>query len=230
LRAIGEYKRMAFFTDNLDSVNLYRFKIAECYRKMGDFEKAEMLYDKILLEGISDKKLENCIILSSTICSINRGRLDYAHLVLDDLKKKSVVSDSVYFLSGITYLKERKWDKAQTQFQKITSYTLKDKANRMLEKTSNQKFKSPKLALLLSTFIPGSGQIYASKPVKGFIAFTLNVSLGYLIYKAVREDRNIDAALIGYFGLQRFYFGNMTQAEKYANEHNREVLDDIIVE
>lgn len=221
---------MAFFTENKDSSNVYKFKIAECYRLLGEFEKAEPLYESIYISGITDEKLKNRIIFSSTICSINRGRLNYAHVVLDDLKKRGASMDSVYYLSGITYLKQRKFQKANNQFDKITKCKLKEKASYMLQKSRNQKFKSPKLALIFSTFIPGSGQIYASRPVKGFISFALNVSLGYLIYKAAKEDRNIDAALIGYFGLQRFYFGNMNQAEKYAKEHNREILDAIIVE
>lgn len=230
LRAIGEYQRMSFFSNNSDSVDFYQFRIAECYRKRNDFDKAKNIYDELILKGVRDSELEKLLIISSSICSINRGALEYVRITLKDLEKRDGSSDSTHYLIGVSYLKERKWKEAEEEFDKITSSALKERAFQMLREISAQHFKSPKVALLLSTFIPGAGQIYASKPLQGIISFSLNLSLGYLTYKAVREDRRMDALLIVYFGLQRFYFGNLEQARKYPIEHNQRIIDRIVIE
>ncbi|TES90556.1 MAG: hypothetical protein E3J87_09730 [Candidatus Cloacimonadota bacterium] len=230
LRAIGEYQRISFFSSDSDSVDFSQFRIAECYRKLNDFTKAKNIYDNLFLKGVSNPELESRLVITSSICAINMGALESARLTLLELENKGVSTDSIYYLLGITYLKERRWENTEAEFNKITTSTLKGHANQMLKEISTQDFKSPKVALLLSTFIPGAGQLYASRPIKGIISFSLNLSLGYLTYKAGREDRKLDAFLLVYFGLQRFYFGNLEQARKYSTEHNQNLLDNIQIE
>ena len=158
------------------------------------------------------------------------GTLEYAKIGLIDRLEGDLPCDSCHYLLGICYLKEKRWNEARKEFNSIELYALKDKAMIKLEETSNQKFKSPRVALWLSTFIPGAGQIYSGKPFQGIVSFSLNVSLGYLTYKAVREDRDLDAFLILYFGLQRFYFGNLNQAQNYATEYNERIINSISFE
>ena len=230
LRAISEYKRLSFISLNNDSVVFYQFRIAECYRRRGNFREAKKYFDKLMFESIGDPVLEEKLVISSSICSINMGTLEYASITLGDFARKEEVSDSIYYLLGICFLKERKLEDADNEFKKIKSDELKRSAFQMLEEISSQNFKSPELALLLSRFIPGAGQIYSSKPFHGIVSFSLNLSLGYLTYKAISEDRNLDAILIIYFGLQRFYFGNLAQARKYPREYNKRILDSIRIE
>lgn len=230
LRAIGEYKRMSFFTADPDSSLYFQYRIGECYRHMGDLESAKSWYDKVLLKGGDNSDLERRAVTGAAICLINRNDTGYARMVLHDYRADSTQYDSVSFLLGVSYLKERRWNEAEDAFAKIASAELAKSARGMLEDASSKRLKSPRTALLLSIFIPGAGQVYAARPGKGVVSFSLNLTLGYLTYKAFHEKRNLDGFLILYFGLQRFYFGNLEQARRYTDEYNRNLRDRINVD
>jgi len=230
LRAVGEYKRLCFFAENSDSSDYYYFLIGECYRKMGDFEDAKTVYDNLLFRGSIKPALEKRLLIASSKCSINQGEVKYARIILNQLESYNESADTLHYLLGISYLKEKKFNEAKEEFNKITSSSVKENGSQKLKEISSYHFKSPTTALILSTFIPGAGQVYTSRPVKGIISFSLNFSLGYLTYRAVKDDRKMDAFLIAYFGLQRFYFGNLHQSKKYALHHNAKIVNSIQVE
>jgi len=230
LRAIGEYQRLMYFSLDSDSTDFYKFQIGECYRKMESYELAKKNYYELILEGVKDTYLLLSIQIAYAKCLINTGSVKTARSVLNGITAEGPQSDTINLLVGITHIKAMEWENAKVEFNKIHSPIMKENAFQMLDRISGENFKSEKTALLLSTFIPGAGQIYAKRTLKGIISFSLNFSLGYLTYKAGREGRRMDAILIVYFGLQRFYFGNIEQARKYSREFNSCILDSIIVE
>lgn len=229
-RAIGEYQRMSFFSVDPGSALYIQYKIGECYRRMRDYENAKLCYDNVLLKSTVGGELERRVVVGSAVCLINRNDTEYARIILEDYRTRGSPHDSLSYLIGVSYLKERQWVEADDEFGKIQSRELRASAHALLDDVSSKKLKSPGTALLLSAFIPGAGQIYASKPIKGIISFSLNLSLGYLTYKAYKEDRKMDGFLILYFGFQRFYFGNLQQAREYTAEYNQNINESIKVE
>lgn len=230
LRAVGEYKRMIFFAADAGSLHYFQYRIGECYRLMGDYSRARMWYDKVLLEKCSDEQLNRRVVICSAICLINGGDTEYARIMLKDIETRGVPHDSLTYLIGVSLLKERRFAEANDAFKSIRSPELRFSADALLDSTSRRKLKSPRTALLLSTFLPGAGQLYAGRPAKGIISFSLNAILGYLTYKAFAENRELDGALIVYFGLQRFYFGNLEQARRYTAEYNSNLEERIRIE
>jgi hypothetical protein len=80
--------------------------------------------------------------------------------------------------------------------------------------------KSEKTALLLSLFLPGSGQVYASDIRQGFMDFLINVGSGYLFYNAFKQQKYVDASLVFFFLINRFYLGSLHNAQQAAHEYN----------
>lgn len=80
--------------------------------------------------------------------------------------------------------------KKQILEEQNDEFTKKTPARRDLNKISNEK--DPRLACLLSLIIPGGGQIYLKKDLKGigfFMLTTLGYSTsGYYLYKAITGD------------------------------------------
>jgi TM2 domain-containing membrane protein YozV len=229
-RAIGEYKRLCFFAVDAESALHFQFRIGECWQRLRDYGTAKEYYDRILLQSGVSGELEKKAAIGSAVCLLNMGDMDYARIILQDLRAGGYEHDSLNFLIGVSYLKDGAWDEAEHEFAKIRARDLRKRADEFLNDISPDNFKSPRTALLLSSFIPGAGQIYAGRPFKGIISFSLNLSLGYLTYKAYAEDRKLDGFLIIYFGLQRFYFGNLRQARQYTAEYNQRVRERIQVE
>jgi len=80
--------------------------------------------------------------------------------------------------------------------------------------------KSEKTALLLSLFLPGSGQVYASDFRQGLMDFLINMGSGYLLYNALKQQKYVDASLVFFFLINRFYLGSLYNAQKSAQEYN----------
>jgi len=87
--------------------------------------------------------------------------------------------------------------------------------------------KSPQLAKWLSTFIPGSGQIYAGKWWAGTNAFCLNLGTSYWLLDTLLAGHYRDGLLIFLFVWERYYRGNRLHAEEaaiQANQEDRQVI------
>jgi TM2 domain-containing membrane protein YozV len=84
--------------------------------------------------------------------------------------------------------------------------------------------KKEEKAVWLSTFIPGSGQMYAGRPGEGI--FNLALHLGTLAFAGVQIY--LGYYLTGYFGglalFQRFYFGNTKRAAELVGLYNEKEM------
>ncbi|MBE0433963.1 hypothetical protein IBX73_10935 [candidate division WOR-3 bacterium] len=83
-----------------------------------------------------------------------------------------------------------------------------------------QPQKSEKTALLLSLFLPGAGQVYAADLQAGFMDFFINLGAGCLFSNALRQQKYVDASLVFFFLINRFYIGSLNNAQKAAREYN----------
>jgi hypothetical protein len=81
--------------------------------------------------------------------------------------------------------------------------------------------KSPTLAKWLSTFVPGSGQLYVGASLSALNAFGLNCLTGYFLWDELRKDNLRDSALFASLVWFRYYQGNRTKAQALAEGANR---------
>ena len=80
--------------------------------------------------------------------------------------------------------------------------------------------RSPTLAAVLSSFVPGSGEFYAGRPGNGLLAFF--VTAGSLVWAvaAARNDDWVSASVIVSTFFWRFYNGSRANAVAYTEEFN----------
>ena len=80
--------------------------------------------------------------------------------------------------------------------------------------------RSPTLAAVLSSFVPGSGEIYAGRPGTGLLAFAVTAgSLAGAIWAAKADDW-ISASIIVSTLFWRFYNGSRSNAAAFADDLN----------
>jgi hypothetical protein len=80
--------------------------------------------------------------------------------------------------------------------------------------------RSPTLAALMSSFIPGSGEAYAGRPATGLLAFA--VTAGSLAWAVVAAKSNdwVSASVIVSTLFWRFYTGSRANAIAFADQYN----------
>ncbi len=147
------------------------------------------------------------------------GRYDLANFELSDLLV--FTRDSLRratLNSAIGWLRLQEGDVVSA----ASSYDLAgrpDVAN-LLRYTEAAPHRSPTLAAVLSTFVPGSGEMYAGRTGPGLLAFA--VTAGSLVWAvtAAKSDDWVSASVIVSTLFWRFYNGSRANAVAFADEYN----------
>jgi len=131
-------------------------------------------------------------------------------------------------LLGLAYLLDVQFSNARAVFVENGDYALAGHIDQYLQDPQ----KSEITAVLLSLFLPGSGEVYAGNVGLGVRDFFANLCSGYLFYNAIRQHKYVDASLVFLFLINRFYLGSLHNAQKAAAEFNererQEWLEDVI--
>lgn len=226
-QAITEYKRFIYFNPNDKNINYAYLKIGLAYRNEEKWEESIQALRQTINTATTDSiKNEREVALAVTF--IASGNYSVAEILLLRIEMSTIIpkiKQKASFLRGIIYLYKFKWDSArdvfQSYFDKSQDSTLHAQIDSLLLETKNFKYVSPDTARVYSTIIPGAGQIYAGNWKNGLNAFVLNGALASaIIYKIVKADY-MNALVIWYFLMKRYYIGNRYHAQRIANEHNQ---------
>lgn len=237
-QAITEYKRFIFYHPESQLINNAYYQIGLCYKYGKKYGLARNFFEKVL-DAQVDNSLKRAACLAIAKTYIDDKDFEAARFELDELIKDNPAETSeIYYWKGITYLHEYKWKAAQIEFSRARAGSSSINAKWLdsiqeslpyIEEALHLPYLSEKKALLLSTIIPGSGQIYAGKVMDGIISFVFNASMVYFTMERVKADDRLGAGLIVSVGLLRFYHGgrhNALQAAQEANEQmNSRMLD-----
>jgi hypothetical protein len=135
-----------------------------------------------------------------------------------------------YRLRGWAYLEAGDYAQSAEEFRKAGDDSLAATVAVLTKKDRSLRLKNPVTARWLS-LIPGLGETYAGRPLFGLWAFLVNAGDTYLIVNALIKKNYVDALLVYTFLWQRFYAGSMSNASRFAMEHNErkiaETLDPI---
>ncbi len=233
-QAITEYKRFIFHHPESRFINNAYYQIGLCYKCGKKYDLAHDFFEKVL-DSQPDNSLKKAACLAIAKTCIDEGDFEAARFELDGLIGDNPDEPSeIYYWKGIAYLHEYKWKAAQSEFSRVTDTKWLDKIQRFsphMEEALHLPYLSEEKALLLSTIIPGSGQIYAGKVMDGISSFIFNASMLYLTAKRIKADDYTGAVLIVSIGGLRFYHGgrqNALQAAQEANEKmNLRILNKI---
>ncbi len=230
--AITEYQRYIFFNDTGREMSYAYYKIGLAYRNMRNLEKSLDALELSAQTAFSDTtKYERKIDIA--VNYIAWGKYSKAKFVLLKLisfsKIPEIRSKASLFL-GVAHLYCYEWESAKDALE----IYLKEERNNetayivdsLLSQAENINYKSHLTAKWLSTFIPGTGQIYAGNAGSGVNALVLNsANIYFIIYKLLKEEYG-NAYLIYFFLFRRYYLGNIYNAKKEAREYNRRINEE----
>lgn len=102
---------------------------------------------------------------------------------------------------------------------------LYEELDNLLDENNRPVFREPQKARMWSSFVPGSGQLYAGDAGKGLLnAFSQLASLTAAVALGV-NGCFIAGTIIGLGGFQSFYFGGIKQAGLLVEERNKSKQD-----
>lgn len=236
---ITEYWRFLYFHADHPYAFYACYKAGMAYKLLQDWDSAVQLFRRSLQYDIP-KELRQRIRYQLALTLIARGDWDLAQLEFFKLSmadSSSAIFHAAKLFYGILFIHKNNWSQATAALTEVRTSMSEnkelaatiDKVEELLAQLSRypQK-KSPKLAKWLSTFFPGSGQIYAGSLLNGLNAFALNAATSYYIGYNLLQINYLDASLWFLFIWQRYYQGNRLHAEEAALRANQSYQQNIL--
>lgn len=222
------YKRLLFYHPDTELRDVADYRIAQSYYHQHFPEQAERLFREFsVTHPNSTLRFQSQLMLGQL--QFDAEKYSLARRTLFELLhagQDTEVVSTAHYLRGWCYVYTSEWNKAITEFRQVNGSendTLLRKQARQLADTllgeTPLSFKSPEAAGWFSTIIPGSGQIYIGHVKEGLLAAAVSGVFIYLAADAVRERRYVDCAGISLIGWY-FYWGNRTDAQRFATEYN----------
>ena len=225
--AITEYQRYIFFNKTGKEVSYSYYKIGLAYRNLYNPEKSLDAFESSVATSFVDSVKDERKI-NIAVNYIAWGRYSEAKLVLLKLMSFSKIPEirrKASLFLGVAHLYCYEWESAkdalEVYFKEESNYEAAYMVDSLLSQAGDIKYKSPGTARWLSTFIPGTGQMYAGNAGDGINALVLNgANIYFIIYKLLKEEYG-NAFIVYYFLFRRYYMGNIYNARKQAREYNR---------
>lgn len=229
--ARASFQRVAFFErEALSFETLY--KLGVCQNELGQYQSALNSFDRAYF--LAPNKIKSNEASFAKIQSLLLTK-NWKEALIELYSIEA--ADSLYqsrqdFLLGVCFFAQKKYDTSLEYFVRCVpqedSLTQQALATLCTDERLNKP--NPKVAKVLSTFLPGSGQIYVGNYEAGLNSLLLAagiVSGGIFI---ARLYNPIDALVTIVPWFTRYYMGGYSHAEEMAIRKNQENCSDVLNE
>jgi len=230
-RAITEAKRyISIFPQGKNIEDAHKL-IGDSYLMAKEFSDAIHAYDKFIIK-FPTSPYTNQILFNKAICLVKKkdykkaGRLFQEIIDKSDPQKK----DESILWKILLLIQRNKFEEIKKLLDdKFIRQQIEGKIG-IIERTiyvkRNIRYKSPELAGVMSTILPGSGQFYNERYKDGIYSFILNALFICGAYKAFDDDNYAVGGILTIFEAG-WYTGNIYSAVNGAHKYNRKIDEDI---
>jgi tetratricopeptide (TPR) repeat protein len=232
--AITEYFRVLFWAKDSSSLSLAYMGMGQQYREMGQWEKAADAFRQSISFSTSGNAQCECqLALATTLLISHQYSAAMMELLpLTQLTDNDGVKSRAIIELTIAAVLQHNWALADNQLSKLSDIITKSAASDsaiVFIKTELSKapaHKSEDRAKWLSTFLPGSGQLYGNDYRNAINAFLLN-SLNFSVIFTNLYNAQYQAAIVYFiFVAERYYAGNRARAYLITRQNNEKMDQD----
>lgn len=227
--AIENYQRVLFFDETQQFPYIHE-RLANCYFTENILDKAlfeyNVAYNLASIDSVKNELSFKRILIFILLDKYNDATFEL--LSLND-SLSEYFSQRKYFYQGIVSLVSDSIVTAKTEFEKAL-HPLDSGSRKQLSLAFAKYHPSrpnPKIANLMSVFIPGAGQLYSGDYKNAANSFILTGGLVVLFFATAVNYTFLDAfvSVMPYF--QRYYFGGIKKAKATAiakRENNKDKM------
>ena len=235
LRAADEYQRYLFYKPQ-DTEQIH-YRIAVSYRFGGKTEQALQGFETLLRTAPKSEFASRAYYQIGATYFL-QGQFERSVQFLGEVLPR--ITDTRQHaeaeqLIGLSYLKQKRWSEASAVFKTLQAsdvLSIREKAmvyHDYAEKGAGVSTRSPFLAGILSTIVPGAGRLYTGRLGDALTSlFTVGFT-GWQAYDGFRRD-GISSAKGWTLGTLCgiFYVGNIYGSVISARVYNRHVTDEFL--
>ncbi|QQS49832.1 MAG: hypothetical protein IPM71_09400 [Bacteroidota bacterium] len=227
----------------------YLYKNAEYIQAIQEYKRVLFLnpYDKIALMKIQDSYIQSGLyadglgfLNTCKMCQSESDTLFALHgkmLILNrdfiglnkQLQVPSRLKREVTFLQISRAMYQHKWSEAQSFLPQLEQYPEFYGLLPAIQQATTLKYKDPRLSLIMSTVIPGSGKAYSGYWKDGLFSFLFIGVTAWQSYRGFSKSgtQSVYGWLMGGISLS-FYTGNLYGSYKSANKTNHNLDHQIL--
>jgi len=230
-KSISLYRRALFFYDENPSEILS--KIGDCYFGLSDFTLAEEYYDSAFSKCTNNKKNSD-LVYKKLDCNIFFKEFKRGIDVLNSSDEVFVENPvKANFYKGLLLFGDQNYKSSQIYFLKILCDTCDDAKDSLLDLfNSNFKYPNPEIAGVLSSVLPGSGQLYSGNHKDALNSFLLVGAIMLICSDMYFSFGLIDPIVSISPWLKRYYEGGIenaiNSAEIKRNLRRNDILNRIL--
>jgi hypothetical protein len=225
------YERAIFLGLPGKATGFMKLKKAECYKQLNDFTRALQELESIFLPSMPDS-VQDAVIYQKALCHYLNHQPQDAAESIQQLRFERASPDRM-ILEILIFSDLTQWEKARDRSILLierfhgskSSDSLVSLCHTIFDLKRQPKLKKEKTAALLSTFIPGAGQMYVGKPVRSLLAFSFTIgSVGIALFEVI-NGFYFTGYVTGLGFFQKFYFGGIEQSRRLAREQNSKRIE-----
>jgi outer membrane protein assembly factor BamD (BamD/ComL family) len=228
--AIHEYKRYIFIYPEITKRDLVQLSLAASYQNSGQFRAAIAAY-QTLIETYPKSPLCDRAQTNIAQCQLLLGDEPKAVASLQQFladNPQSELAPRAQFTLGIIQMDERNWKAASQAWQQVgvkypqTPFVeVSERLAHLVQRGESLPRRSPAISGLLSTAVPGLGQIYSGRFRDGLYSLIVvgGIAAGTAYY--IDQERYEVAVPVGIVGLF-FYAGNIYGGFQSAKAFNHQ--------
>jgi len=217
--AATEYERVLFQNPDTALIRQARMKLVRAYVRGGELDKAEA----VLLESPSSGDSAEWDVRSDLALGYLRQR-EYADARSELLSLMTITRDSA---QRRTLSRELGWLSIETgDFgEAADEFVVAGDSGLAMDCRGLTRLpaRSPGLAMLASTVIPGSGELYDGNLSLGLSSLVVNAAVIAGTVYCIDRKLYLDAALLATVLFGRFYFGSRSNAYDLARDFNERI-------
>lgn len=222
-----EYERIYYQSAAIEVRTTANLKKVQALKQMGSFDRAGRDIQRSL-PFARDAGSGFSILYEMAFCAYMDKDYASALFALDQISHSAVNETNLAktrLLRGLVYTQMENWNGLANHLSTWSpAYEqetyLMDSLRLLLYTREHSRKREPQKARMFSTFLPGSGHIYAGQPAKGALnAFSQAASLGGAVLLAA-NGYYISTFTIGLSLFQSFYFGGIRQAGNLTATRN----------
>ncbi len=227
-----EYERLYYLNDDPRIRLEARIGRSNCHRRLGEYDEAVRDLDEVPVMPLNDS-LRHLLLLERVANHYLAGDFDHARSLLQQLvfytdgKKDArvLLTEVLLALESYDYDLAEECTIALLQ-QSARQPAAKDSLLKVITglygKKQRPRIVKPAKAVMMSRFIPGSGQAVAGYPAEGAVNFFLHaLALGAGAY-GILQAYYFTGYIVGAGMLQKLYFGGLKRTAYLAGKGNTE--------
>jgi TolA-binding protein len=232
-RAIGEFQRFLFFQPGHPLTSEAQLAIGLAFFCGERWLQAFEVFRRITRTAPDDAMRQEAALWMAETYARGGDQTESIRLFQDLIRQypKSHTAQRATFLIGWGYVRQRRWTDARDAFAQIDAtspyHASGERLAAALATPPELPHRSPTVARILSTVLPGTGQIYTGHTLDGLIGFGLHGALIAGTIAGVGAGLE-GAAGIGAFFTWGFYRTQMSNAATLARDFNAQAEERFI--